>query len=343
MSLPPSEIPSGAMRFNSDSQKLEYWDGSQWVQVHTKEAQTVGGTRGVLAGGNITPADVNTIEYVQIETEGNSVDFGDLVQTMTGIASGSVASSTRGVFGGDNTPAADIDFITFSTTGNAQTFGDLSAYRFRLGGCSNQTRGVFMCGRNPGALTTMDYITISSTGNAVSWGTNSTVARLGATGCASPTRGILAGDYPFTNTIEYITIASAGTMSDFGDLTTATVRSGDSVAFGGGYCDSFSNNIRGLIYGGYGQDNNTIVNQIEFITITTLGNSQEFGDLTRTTGYTPGTSSPTRGVIFGGYNPASTNTIDKVQIMTTGNATNFGDLTQSKYDGGACSNGHGGL
>ena len=28
MSLPPVEIPLGAMRFNSDSQKLEYWNGS---------------------------------------------------------------------------------------------------------------------------------------------------------------------------------------------------------------------------------------------------------------------------------------------------------------------------
>jgi len=28
MSLPPVEIPLGAMRFNSDSQKLEYWSGS---------------------------------------------------------------------------------------------------------------------------------------------------------------------------------------------------------------------------------------------------------------------------------------------------------------------------
>ena len=340
MSLPPSEIPSGAMRFNSDSQKLEYWDGSQWVQVHTKEAQTVGGTRGVVGGG-YTPAALNTIEYVQIETQGDAVDFGDLQQTMTGVSNGSVASSTRGIFGGDNSPAADIDFITFSTTGDATTFGDLSSWRFRAGACSNQTRGVFMCGRNPTATVTMDYITISSTGSAVSWGTNSTVARLGATGCASPTRGILAGDYPFTNTIEHITISSAGTMSDFGDLTTGTTRPGDSVAFGGGYCGSLSNNTRGLIFGGYGQDNSTLVNQIEFITITTLGNSQEFGDLTRATAYTPGTASPTRGLIFGGFN--GTNNIDKIQIMTTGNATDFGDIQQEKYDSGACSNAHGGL
>ena len=35
MSNPPVEIPLGAMRFNSDSQKLEYWNGDIWMQVHT--------------------------------------------------------------------------------------------------------------------------------------------------------------------------------------------------------------------------------------------------------------------------------------------------------------------
>ena len=35
MSLPPIEIPLGAMRFNSDSQKLEYWNGSAWMQIKT--------------------------------------------------------------------------------------------------------------------------------------------------------------------------------------------------------------------------------------------------------------------------------------------------------------------
>ena len=43
-----SAIPSGAMRFNSDSQKLEYWDGSQWVQVHTFSPNLNGGARGFL-------------------------------------------------------------------------------------------------------------------------------------------------------------------------------------------------------------------------------------------------------------------------------------------------------
>jgi hypothetical protein len=51
MSLPPSEIPLGAMRFNSDSQKLEYYDGAQWLQVSTFSPLLNGGARGVFGGG----------------------------------------------------------------------------------------------------------------------------------------------------------------------------------------------------------------------------------------------------------------------------------------------------
>ena len=43
MSLPPVEIPLGAMRFNSDSQKLEYFNGEIWMQVHTFNPDLNGG------------------------------------------------------------------------------------------------------------------------------------------------------------------------------------------------------------------------------------------------------------------------------------------------------------
>ena len=49
MSLPPQEIPLGAMRFNSDSQKLEYWNGGAWFQIHTFSPNLDGGARGLLS------------------------------------------------------------------------------------------------------------------------------------------------------------------------------------------------------------------------------------------------------------------------------------------------------
>ncbi len=79
-----SEIPAGAMRFNSDSQKLEYWNGSAWFQVHTDTPNLASagdrsvGARGIFLGGNDgNPAAVDTIDYINIASTGNANDFGD--------------------------------------------------------------------------------------------------------------------------------------------------------------------------------------------------------------------------------------------------------------------------
>ena len=99
------EIPAGAMRFNSDSQKLEYWNGSAWFQVHTATSNlaTAGdrepGARG-LRGGGQTPGNTDTIDYVNIASTGNAVDFGNLSASRFG--AGGIGSSTRGLFGGGN-------------------------------------------------------------------------------------------------------------------------------------------------------------------------------------------------------------------------------------------------
>ena len=78
-----------------------------------------------------------------------------------------------------------------------------------------------------------------------------------------------------------------------------------------------------------------------YVTIPTLGDATDFGDLTEE--YNGGGSaSPTRGDGGGGVLPHNTDTIDYVQIMSTGNAVDFGDLTLVLVMGG-CSNGHGGL
>ena len=53
------EIPRGAIRFNTDSNKPELWDGSQWAefQLSTPNLGTSGdrqpGARGIFAGGDV--------------------------------------------------------------------------------------------------------------------------------------------------------------------------------------------------------------------------------------------------------------------------------------------------
>ena len=73
-----SEIPAGAMRFNSDSQKLEYWNGSTWFQVHTAtpDLATAGDpTPGARAVFPLGSNSYNQLDYVNTASTGNSVQF----------------------------------------------------------------------------------------------------------------------------------------------------------------------------------------------------------------------------------------------------------------------------
>jgi len=86
---------------------------------------------------------------------------------------------------------------------------------------------------------------------------------------ASTTRGIVGGGYPSpanTNTINYITMASTGDATDFGDLTGLY-----SVG------SATSNSIRGVFCGGYTSPSKH--NLMEFVTIATTGNASDFGDM----------------------------------------------------------------
>jgi hypothetical protein len=342
MSLPPVEVPTGAMRFNSDSQKLEYYDGAQWLQVSTFSPLLNGGARGVFGGGRgpAAPAPDNIIDYITISSTGNATDFGDLTVARRRVSA--CASSTRGIWGGGYNPDRNVlDYITISSTGNAADFGDLTVARRTVGSTSNSTRGLWAGGTiNPPApdtvLNTIDYVTIASTGNAVDYG-DLTIARDGPQALSSPTRGVFSGGIsspsPLTNTnvIDYITISTLGNAQDFGDLVVTTRN-----------CGACSNATRGLFGGGYTP---TAVNTIQYVTIATLGNAVKFGDLIRTGGFSQGVSSSTRGVWGGAYSQPESyiNVIQYVNIATQSNAVDFGDLTRTSSAAGACSNAHGGL
>tara|TARA_A100001015_G_scaffold198985_1_gene222129 strand:- start:21 stop:1187 length:1167 start_codon:yes stop_codon:yes gene_type:complete len=74
----------------------------------------------------------------------------------------------------------------------------------------------------------------------------------------------------------------------------------------------------------------SITDSIDFITISTMGNAQDFGNSTDSR-YTYSTcASRTRGFMAGGFS-ALVDTIDFVTFASTGNATDFGNLTQSRW------------
>jgi len=338
-----SEIPRGAIRFNTDSNKPELWDGSHWAEFQLstpnlgRSVDTQPGARGVWAGGLNPGAGgyLDIIDYANISSTGNATDFGNLTGGR-GMLSG-LASNTRAVFMGGYTPPRldTIDYITIASTGDAIDFGDLIDPTARAGTVSNQTRGIIAGGDGNSPLTggidTINYITIASKGGSKDFG-NLIGASKYHSSVASPVRGVFAGGQNpgIQSLIQFITIPTLGSAQNFGDL------SANRAAMGTGA----SNSTRGLFFGG---SQPAAVNTIEYITIATTGNSTNFGDLTTVKDTSAGCSSPTRGVNGGGSDPGYSNIIDYVTISTQGDAVDFGDLTVARNNIAACSNAHGGL
>ena len=334
---PPVEVPQGAIRLNTDSQKLEFFAQDQWWEMATNVPTLNGGVRAIWNLGEVASG---ASEYITISTQGNAVAFGNVSDTT--YESGAVSSRTRMVMAlGYTNPSYTniLEYFTFSQTGNAIDFGDLnnSGGSNPCGAVSNETRGVFAVGRiNPANTNTMDYITIASTGNANDFG-DSIFTGCYEYACGSPTRGVFCGgrESPSTavNTIQFVTIASTGNAMDFGDLP---------------YTSEFptgvlSNATRGLYAGG----SPGYINNISYFQIQTQGNALDFGDLTvgRRCGG-GGVSSATRGVFAGGLQSggSNNNTCDYVEIATQGNACDFGDtVAAGGTSGWSASNGHGGL
>jgi hypothetical protein len=255
---------------------------------------------------------------------------GDHWATILG-ESPSLNGGARGLFGGGRSVSV-IDYITISTLGNAIDFGDNTTVNIEGFSVSSSSRGLFA-----GTLSydnRIDYVTISSTGNAQDFGDLS-VARRSGGGCSNSTRGIFGGGivlasplYQSSNVIDYVTIASIGNAVDYGDLSNL-----------GAEISSFSSSVRGVFMGGQvGLAPGWIQNNIiEYITISTTGNSQDFGDLLVNRGGASGCSNSTRGIVGGGGTPTLTNSIEFITIATTGNSQDFGDLTVARPYLAACS------
>lgn len=332
-------LAPGMLRFNTDIGRLEVWRGDHWATIlgespnlgiSTNPAGTSGGlgNRG-LFGARATPAFINTIDYITISSAGNAINFGDMSDGR--YLYGSFSSSTRGVITGGNGAPSRIEYVTISSTGNSIVdSGTLNFGRYFATGCSNSTRGLTI-----GGSISIQLTTISSLGNSQDFGDLSAAKRSLAAG-ASSTRGIFAGGYinpgTFTvfNTIEYVTISTTGTVSNFGNLSSEI------------YYSSYVGSATRGVWGG-GSSSSIITNVIEFVTITSLGNAQDFGDLYVQVGVHASCSSSTRGIFAGGLTPANSNVMQSISIQTTGNSIDFGDLTSEGHGQRGFSNGHGGL
>jgi len=335
----PDQPTEGMVRFNDDLNTLEFYNGIEWRQF------TVSGASGrAVLGGGYSTTTQKTMSYINISSEGNAINFGDLVTQRFRV--GACSSSTRGLFGGGINPStvSTIDYITIASEGNAIQFGSLSAGRATANSsCSSSTRGLWAGGYNPSS-NVIDYVEINTLGTAQDFGDLRNLGD-GANGeknqlmsCSSPTRGVWAGGSPIAagtillSGIDFVTISSKGNAINGGELTQDAFQS-----------SAFSNSVRGIFGENRISANTITTNVLSFVTLSSLGNAQDFGDLTIARFTAGSASSQIRGVIAGGYTGAILNTIDFVTISTTGNAQDFGDLTKTTYVLDGCSDSHGGL
>ena len=240
----------------------------------------------------------------------------------------------RAVFtGGYNAPqtgTTEMEFFNIQSGGLTEEFGNQSINRKFSAGLASATRGV-TGGSNgtPSWVTgTMEFVTIANASNTTTFG-NMTAAGGMVSAHSNDTRGLFFSVWDASGSgpahkghIDYITIATTGNSADFGQLSVSRPEAA-----------GFGSPTRGICAGGYpAADGTTMSNVIDYVTISTLGNATDFGDLTQARQAVSGASSQTRGVVAGGYvygSPAGTfniNTIDYITIATTGDALDFGDL-----------------
>ena len=166
------EVASGSIRFNTDSSKLEIYDGNAWFEIDIDH----GSGRGLFMGGTPSP---DTIDYITIDSTGDAIDFGNL--TSGRFTGGAFASQTRALYvAGELAPGAEsniVDYVTISSLGDAIDFGDsIEARNGGDGGAASPTRICQAGGNNPSAINRIDFVNPQTTGDSVDFG-DLTVAR----------------------------------------------------------------------------------------------------------------------------------------------------------------------
>tara|TARA_A100001035_G_scaffold279523_1_gene281223 strand:- start:51 stop:1385 length:1335 start_codon:yes stop_codon:yes gene_type:complete len=322
------DFVEGMMRFNTDLNTMEFYNGNEWRQfTYVSDVQNSPTSRGRVVCWGGDPVSRKIISYVNIASRGNAISFGESLDT-AGHTAG-MSNAIRGVFAGRTTPSESIEYITLASEGNSIDFGDLTGSRDRASGLSSSTRGLIAGGRVPSAINIIDYIEIMTLGNALDFG-DLTVATKSPSTTSNGTRGILAHQ----GTVAELTISSKGNSVDIGkDI------------FSGEYqCGGASSGTRGMWASGQAVGAEPVTESIRGVEIASAGNAIEFGKLTVKRSHASGSGSCTRGIWWGGWvAPLAQNVIDYVSIQSGGEAEDFGDLSSKVYNPGVASDCHGGI
>lgn len=317
------------------------------------------GDRAIVMGGYHGEADnsgYGRIEYFNITTTGNSSYFGEMHVTdryyNKSCSNGTRSHTSGGIAEGRGKDT--MEYVTIGTLGNAQDFGDLLVIKYSHEAVSDGTYGI-MIGGNGGAnnavLRDIEYVTIATTGDGTDFG-DLIIGRKGSAGAGNGTRALVAGGNgasaggeSYQTDIEYITMATPGNGTNFGDLY-AEPSPNTSNDKGKEYHFCAGDQTR-IVWASGKTNYNVRTVGMSYAAYDTPGTSVDFGDVT--VGRHMGTSvdNASRGVFMGGSAGSLTqtengyyvNTMDYITIQTIGDATDFGDLSYVTQRAGGASGG----
>ena len=315
------------------------------------------GGRGIFAGG-WEPGSVRNIDFINIASTGNATAWGELITVGAALAGGA-SNNIRGVIAGGYTGApsaariSTIQALTIPTNGEIFDFGDLQFNSQQLSGVGNATRGIYTNGYaypNMSPVSNnnlnMSYTMIGFMSSSISSDFGDIINNAACTDLATvetPIRGYFAGgegtggvDTIHNKNITIKGFANNSESLNFGELSTLSQR-------GSGVGSA----TRGVFV--IGSTIPAAVNTLEYITLTTSGETTDFGDATSNIAGSINNNSASN-TIRGTYHiarsvngGAAQNNIDYITIATTGNAQDFGDLNYVTREGVGFSDSHGGL
>ena len=292
-----SDVQGSAGTFTfTDSSYIANVISASYITSKTGKATSLTGTKSMFQGSMPDLIPQTTATY----------DLGDSAKPLAEL----ILDSSANLFFGSEA------FTSILSSGTANNVGGPAAPSFDWGG----DRGFVVAGLTAGNA--IDYYNITTPGNATNFGS----IRAGSShqrgaSASNGTRGVFnMGSSNITGgglQIEYITCATTGNSTSFGDMT---VNRYDAAGHGDG------------TYGVYGGGKSN-TNVIDYVTIASTGNASDFGDLYQYGSYAArgemaGAGDATR-TIFGGGSDDGYNKTDHIQYITTatpGNAADFGDL-----------------
>ena len=245
------------------------------------------GTKALFMGGPRSSSTRNAeIEVITIATAGNATDFGGDLLTENSVADG-IHSGSYGFHSGGNANSGYVDtvqVVVIDTPGDATSFGTLQTAVAQNGNVTDNSR--IVRGGNTGAsdyqLQYWSNVSMTTTQDFGDWAGGTGIA---GTAVGAGDRGIFWGrTYSDYTDIEYISIQTPSNATAFGNLLTNQLNNN---GYGEYFSGSANNATRGTKFGGITSGGS---NEIQYITMDTLGNGQDFGDLTYRSTYTCGTS-----------------------------------------------------